>query len=160
MQKQRSTNNANSKLAGSIDEVIARTPGDSFTTEVFAAGHSLLADEPVADGGNNTGPSPYDLLAAALATCTSMTLKMYASRKAIALRSVTVSVRHGKIHAKDCSDCESQTGRIDEFRRELTIDGDLNDEQRQRMLEIADLCPVHKTLHGEVRVRTILTDSA
>lgn len=160
MQKRSSTNNAKDKLSGSIDDVIARTPGDSFTTEIFAAGHSLLADEPASAGGNNAGPSPYDLLAAALASCTTMTLKMYAAHKEIDLQSVTVTVRHGKVHAKDCSDCESTSGRIDEFQRELTLDGDLSDEQRQRMLQIADKCPVHRTLHGEVKVRTILTEPA
>ena len=86
-----------------------------------------------------------------------MTLKMYASHKKLKLRSVTARVRHGRIHAKDCVDCEKQNGMIHEFQRELTLDGDLTDEQRQRMLEIADRCPVHKTLHGEIKVRTTLT---
>jgi putative redox protein len=155
MQKQDSTNNSPA-LAGALDEVVARTGIDSFTTEMLVAGHKLVADEPVEAGGNDQGPSPYDLLAAALASCTTMTLKMYAARKELAMRSVTVRVTHDKVHAKDCADCESSSGKIDEFRRELTIDGDLDEAQRQRLLEIADMCPVHRTLHGEIKVRTTL----
>ena len=138
------------------NEVAARTLGGSFRTEINAGGHALVADEPAAVGGGDGGPSPYDLLSAALASCTSMTLMMYAKHKGLDLASVTVRVRHDKIHAKDCEDCESTGGRIDEFRRELEIEGALTDEQRQRMLEIADRCPVHRTLHGEVKVRTTL----
>ena len=138
--------------------VLARTFIDGFRTDVVAGGHTFLADEPLAVGGTDTGPSPYDLLAAALATCTTMTLQMYASFKKIDLRSVTVGVRHGKVHADDCADCESSTGKIDEFQRTLTLDGELTEEQRQRMLEIADRCPVHKTLHGEIKVRTTLSE--
>ena len=136
--------------------VVARTFIDGFRTEVQSGDHSLLADEPLSVGGGNAGPSPYDLLSAALATCTSMTLKMYASHKKIDLKSATVRVRHGKIHAEDCVDCESNSGKVDAFQRELILDGNLSDEQRQRMLEIADRCPVHKTLHGETKVRTSL----
>lgn len=155
MQKQDPTNN-NNALAGALDEVIARTGIDSFTTEMLVAGHKLVADEPVEAGGSDLGPSPYDLLAAALASCTTMTLKMYATRKELAMRSVTVTVTHEKVHAKDCADCESPSGRIDEFQRVLTIEGDLDDAQRQRLLEIADRCPVHRTLHAEIKVRTTL----
>ena len=121
-----------------------------------ADSHAFLADEPLSVGGTDMGPTPYDLLSAALATCTSMTLKMYASHKKIDLRSVAVAVRHGKVHADDCADCEGAAGKIDEFQRTLTLDGDLTEEQRQRFLEIADRCPVHKTLHGEIKVRTAL----
>jgi len=136
--------------------VVARTFIDGFRTDVVAGSHSFLADEPLGVGGTDAGPSPYDLLSAALATCTTMTLKMYAGLKKIDLRSVTVAVRHGKVHAKDCADCESADGKIDEFQRTLTLDGELTEKQRQRMLEIADRCPVHKTLHGEIKVRTTL----
>jgi len=145
---------------GAVDDgVVARTFIDGFRTEVVAGGHALLADEPLSVGGTDMGPSPYDLLSAALATCTTMTLKMYASLKKIDLRSVTVAVSHGKVHAEDCADCEGAAGKIDEFRRALTLDGELTKEQRQRMLEIADRCPVHKTLHGEIKVRTTLSGS-
>ncbi|MDH4004061.1 MAG: OsmC family protein, partial [Gammaproteobacteria bacterium] len=129
-----------------------------FRTEVVAGGHALIADEPSSVGGTGAGPSPYDLLSAALAACTSMTLKMYASHKNLDLESATVRVRHGKIHAKDCEDCESSDGRIDRFERELSLQGSLTDEQRQRLLGIADRCPVHRTLHSEVKVRTALAD--
>lgn len=138
------------------DGVVATTHIDGFRTAVIAAGHALVADEPMSVGGTNEGPSPYDLLAAALATCTTMTLKMYASHKKLSLRSVTAQVRHGRIHAKDCVDCEKQNGMIHEFQLELTLDGDLTDEQRERMLEIAARCPVHKTLHGEIKIRSAL----
>ena len=137
-------------------EVVARSYIDSFRTDVRAGKHHLVADEPTSVGGTDQGPTPYDLLAAALATCTTMTLKMYASFKKLGLRSTTVRVSHDKIHAEDCADCESTTGKIDEFRRELSFDGELSEKEIARLLEIADRCPVHKTLHGEIKVRTTL----
>lgn len=137
-------------------EVVATTDASEVRTDVVAGMHSLVADEPLAAGGTDSGPSPYELLAAALASCTTMTLKMYAAFKKIELESVTVSVTHNRIHAADCADCESTNGRIDEFRREITLVGNLDDRVRQRMLEIAEKCPVHKTLHGEIRVRSTL----
>ena len=136
-------------------EVVARTNIGGFRTEVAAGPHMLVADEPVAVGGTNLGPTPYGLLSAALATCTTMTLKMYASLKKLDMRSATVRVSHDKVHAEDCADCETQSGKIDEFRREISFDGDLSDAELARLMEIADKCPVHKTLHGEVKVRTI-----
>ena len=136
--------------------VVAKTLAGSFRTEILAGRHELLADEPSNVGGDDAGPTPYGYLAAALASCTSMTLQMYAQHKGLALDAATVSVQHGKVHAEDCADCDSAGGKIDEFQRELTLDGDLSTEQRQRMLEIADRCPVHKTLHGEIKVRTTL----
>ncbi len=141
-------------LTASRGEVVARTYGDGFRTEVRAGQHVLVADEPTGVGGTDLGPSPYDLLSAALATCTSMTLRMYANHKKIALESATVRVEHDKIHAKDCEDCESGSGKIDEFRRSIELAGELSDAQRERMLEIADRCPVHRTLHGEIKVRS------
>ncbi|MEO1575638.1 MAG: bifunctional alpha/beta hydrolase/OsmC family protein [Pseudomonadota bacterium] len=139
---------------------VARTGSDGFTTEVNAAGHVFYADEPASVGGNDVGPAPYDLLSAALATCTTMTLKMYADRKKWPLEASTVTVWHEKIHAKDCADCSSdENARVDVFERELKVEGDLDDAQRARLLEIADRCPVHRTLHGEVKVRTSLADN-
>ena len=138
--------------------VVARTLAGGFRTELRAGEHALVADEPADAGGTNTGPSPYDLLSAALASCTTMTLKMYAAYKKLPLDSVTVRVSHDKVHAEDCRDCESREGKIDEFRREVELEGALSDDQRKRMLEIADRCPVHRTLHGEVKVRTSLAD--
>ena len=149
---------ADAVLKGDANEVIARTFIDGFRTDVSAAGHPLVADEPVAVGGSNLGPTPYDLLSAALATCTTMTLKMYATHKKLALNSVSARVTHDKIHADDCSDCESTSGKIDAFRRVLYFDGELSDAQQARLLEIADKCPVHRTLHSEVKVRTRLAD--
>ena len=136
-------------------EVVARTNIGGFRTEVAAGPHVLIADEPLAVGGTNLGPTPYGLLSAALATCTTMTLKMYASLKKLELRSTTVRVTHDKVHAEDCSDCETTTGKIDEFRREISFDGNLTAAEQRRLLEIADKCPVHKSLHGEVKIRTV-----
>ena len=143
-------------LTAAAGEVVAQTYQDSFRTEVKAGAHSLIADEPTSVGGTDSGPTPYDLLSAALAACTTMTLKMYAAHKKIELESATVSVKHGKVHAEDCADCESSSGKVDEFQRVLTLKGDLTEAQQQRMLEIADRCPVHKTLHTETKVRTSL----
>ena len=147
-----------SSLAAGAGEVVARTRRDGFRTEVAAGAHHFVADEPASVGGGDAGPTPYDLLAAALATCTTMTLRMYANHKKLPLDAATVHVEHGRVHAEDCVDCEQQDGQIHEFRRELVLDGDLPDNVRQRMVEIADRCPVHKTLHNEIKVRTSLRD--
>lgn len=133
--------------------VTAVTGAGSFRTEIQAGPHRLVADEPASVGGENTGPTPYGLLSAALAACTSMTLQMYARRKKIALSSAAVTVTHEKIHAKDCDECESEGGRVDQFERQIELNGDLTDAQHKRLLEIADMCPVHRTLHGEIVVR-------
>lgn len=140
----------------SVDgRVIARTNIDGFITELNANGHVLIADEPVSvPGGTDKGPSPYDLLGAALASCTSMTLKMYASHKKLPLTDVTVSVAHSRIHAEDCEHCDTKAGYIDRFDRFIDYSGELNDEQRERLLAIADKCPVHLTLHREVNITT------
>jgi putative redox protein len=136
--------------------VVARTEAGGFRTDIQLGSHHVTADEPASVGGTDLGPSPYGLLSAALAACTTMTLKMYAEHKKLEFRSATVRVTHDKLHADDCADCESKSAKIDEFQREITLEGDFTDEQRQRMLEIADRCPVHRTLHGEIRVRTKL----
>jgi uncharacterized OsmC-like protein/alpha/beta superfamily hydrolase len=146
-------------LAAVDGYVVARTKADQFRTPVAAGNHVFFADEPVSVGGADTGPTPYDLLAAALAACTSMTLRMYANLKKLSLRSVTVAVSHGRIHAEDCKDCDSTAGNIHELQRVITFDGDLSEEQQQRMLEIADRCPVHKTLENEIKIRTALQES-
>lgn len=146
------------ELRAKSGEVVARTVANGFATEVAAGEHRLLADEPKAVGGTDLGPTPYDLLAAALATCTSMTLRMYAEHKKLDFDAATVRVSHGRVHADDCADCEQQDGMIHEFRRQLVLEGGLSEAQRQRMVEIADRCPVHKTLHHEIRVRTQLAE--
>ncbi|HKI52071.1 MAG TPA: bifunctional alpha/beta hydrolase/OsmC family protein, partial [Geothermobacteraceae bacterium] len=138
------------------NRVTVRTSSEGFFTEMFANGHPLVADEPVADGGTNLGPTPYDYLLAALGACTSMTVQMYARRKGWPLETALVRLRHQKIHAEDCQSCETADGKIDQFERELALHGPLSEEQRQKLLEIAGKCPVHKTLHGEVEVLTTL----
>ena len=140
------------------DLVVARTEPAGYRTEIIANGHALVADEPVAVGGTNTGPSPYELLSAALGACTTMTLRMYADRKQWPLEDVEARVRHAKVHCVDCGDTENKTSRIDTFSRELVLEGALDDEQKGRLLEIADRCPVHRTLHSKVRVTTTLAE--
>ncbi len=138
--------------------VVSARKQDQFLSYINADGHPLLADEPASYGGTDKGPSPYDYLSAALGTCTAMTLNMYARRKKIPLDGVTVATRHNKIHAEDCEDCSSKAGKIDQFDRAIQLQGDLSDEQRRKLLDIADRCPVHKTLHNEVDIKTRLDD--
>ena len=138
----------------------ARTGTDGLRTDIRVGSHRLIADEPLSAGGTDLGPSPYGLLSSALASCTAMTLQMYAEFKKLDLESVTVSVTHNRIHARDCEDCETTSGRIDEFHRVISLAGELTEAQRQRMLEIADKCPVHRTLTGETRIRTERGDLA
>jgi putative redox protein len=134
--------------------VVQETRAGKFQQNVTVGPHRMLADEPVAAGGQDTGPGPYDFLLAGLGACTSMTMRMYADRKALPLERVTVSLKHGKIHAKDCEDCETRDGMLDQIEREISIEGTLDPEQRQRLMEIADKCPVHRTLHSEIRIVT------
>lgn len=128
-----------------------------FTTLVRTPTHAIFADEPASAGGNDTGLSPYELLQAALGACTVMTLRLYAEHKGLPLVRASVDIEHDKVHAADCADCETREGKIDRIRRRLTLEGDLTAEQRAKLAEIADKCPVHRTLHGEVRVVTELT---
>ncbi len=138
-------------------QVVTRTAGeDGFLTDINAAGHPLVADEPLAVGGTDRGPSPYDLLVAALGACTSMTLQLYAKRKGWPLEAATVRLTHNKIHASDCETCETRDGQVDVISRELDLAGALDAEQKQKLLEIADKCPVHRSLHGEIKVETRL----
>lgn len=136
--------------------VTARIGRSGFRTEIMANGLSLVADEPLAVGGTNTGPTPYDYLTAGLGACTAMTLRMYADRKKWPLEEVVVHLSHGKIHAADCRTCESKKGRVDRIEREVTLVGELDEAQQQRLLEIADRCPVHRTLHSEIIIDTHL----
>lgn len=138
--------------------VTARIGGSGYRTEMTARGFSIVADEPASVGGTETGPTPYDFLGMALGACTAMTLRMYADRKKLPLEGVEVTVTHDRIHAADCMTCESKTGSLDRLARVLTITGALDEAQRSRMLEIADRCPVHRTLHSEIRVETSLRE--
>lgn len=133
---------------------IAEAGTGKFTQHVVIGPHRFAADEPRSLGGMDAGPSPYDLLLAALGSCTSMTLRMYADRKQLPLQHVEVHLSHDKLHASDCESCDTKTGRIDRIRREIRLVGDLSNDQRQRLIEIADKCPVHRTLHSEVLVET------
>jgi len=136
--------------------VIVRGKGGSLAQVIEVGRHRLSADEPTSVGGTDTGPNPYDLLLAALGSCKSMTAAMYARRKEWPLESVTVRLRHQKIHADDCESCESEDVLLDRIDCELELSGELTSEQRARLLEIANRCPVHRTLTSEIDIRTRL----
>jgi len=147
-----------SREAAADNRVLTRTGKTGFRTEILANGHGLLADEPLSVGGTDTGPTPYDYVVAGLGACTSMTLRMYADRKKWPLDAIDVRLAHRKIHADDCKDCENEPRYLDEIEREITLEGDLDGDQRKRLLQIADRCPVHRTLEGEIRIRTKLAE--
>jgi putative redox protein len=132
--------------------VVRGNTRDGMLVSVNANGHRFIADEPPALGGSGLGPTPYDLLGAALASCTVMTLNYFARREKLPLEQVEVSVSHDRIHADDCLTCEKTSGKIDRFNRDVSVRGDLDEEQRQLLLKIADRCPVHKTLENEITV--------
>ncbi|GAS99217.1 OsmC-like protein/ redox protein [Mycolicibacterium canariasense] len=135
--------------------IVTETGAGTYTQEIIAGSHRLRADEPQ-PVGDDDGPTPYDLLLAALGSCTSMTVRMYADRKGWPLDRVRVTLRHSRIHARDCADCETTKGWISHIDRELELIGDLDDGQRQKLMDIAERCPVHQTLTGEVRIATAL----
>jgi uncharacterized OsmC-like protein len=135
-------------------EVIVRGDATGFAQEITAGRHRLAADEPVAVGGTNTGPTPYDLFLSALGSCTSMTVAMYARRKAWPLESVKVRLGHSRIHAEDCAHCDTKDGHIDRIDVAIELTGDLTEEQRRRLLEIAGKCPVHRTMTSEIDIQT------
>ena len=137
---------------GSEGWVVVVGAAGGFANEVVAGSHRFAADEPAAAGGTDTGPGPYDLLLAALGACTSMTVSLVARRRGWPLESVTVRLRHSRIYARDCEDCETKDGRIDRIEREITLKGALDAAQRQSLLAVADKCPVHRTLTNEIRI--------
>lgn len=139
---------------GKPGEVLVRIEKEHYRSEVWAGRHHLVADEPVRVGGTDEGPTPYDLLNGALGACTAITLRMYADRKNLPLEAVEVRVNHSKIHANECEECESEKGTVDHFERELKLFGPLDEAQRTRLLEIADRCPVHRTLDSENHITT------
>ena len=134
--------------------VTATVGASGYRTEIAAGRHSLVADEPESVGGTDEGPTPYDLLAAALGACTTMTLRMYADRKGWPLEGVEVGLRHSRVHVDDGEQCEGRPVRMDQLERTLRLDGELDEAQRRRLREIADKCPVHRTLEAGVRVTT------
>jgi uncharacterized OsmC-like protein/alpha-beta hydrolase superfamily lysophospholipase len=136
------------------DVVVSETRRSRLEQEINIGRHRLLADEPVSVGGLDSGPGPYDLLLAGLGACTSMTLRLYAERKSLPLDRVTVRLSHSKVHAADCETCETKEGMLDRIERAITLEGELDDEQRERLLEIADKCPVHRTLTSEIEIKT------
>ncbi|NCT13343.1 MAG: OsmC family protein [Rhodobacterales bacterium] len=136
---------------------VSEAEASGFRQDIVVAGrHQLIADEPVAMGGTDLGPSPYQLLAAALGACTTMTIRLYARRKGIPLAYVSCDVSHDRCHTEDCEDCDKGQAKVDVFHRVIRLEGDLNDDQRASLLAIADKCPVHKTLHGQALIRTEL----
>ncbi|MDE2727210.1 MAG: alpha/beta fold hydrolase [Gemmatimonadota bacterium] len=139
-------------------QVVVRTGREHYYTEVVASGHRMTVDEPVSVGGTDRGGTPYDLLLGALGSCTSITLRMYADRKSWPLEEIVVRLSHAKIHASHCETCETAEGKVDRIEREIELIGDLSGEQQARLLEIADRCPVHRTLHSEILVETRLYD--
>ena len=134
--------------------VVRETRNSKFQQTVTVGPHKMTADEPKAAGGEDTGPGPYDFLLAGLGACTSMTMRMYADLKKLPMERVTVTLRHGKIHAQDCEECETREGMLDQIDRVIGIEGALDAEQRKRLMEIADKCPVHRTLTSEIRIVT------
>src|ERR1043166_2619476 len=134
--------------------LVGETGNGKFEQSIVAGKHRYLADEPTSVGGNGSGPSPYEYLLAGLGACTSMTIRLYAELKKIPLRRVSVRLKHDKIHAADCDHCEDKQGKVDRIEREITLEGDLSAEQRAKLMEIADKCPVHRTLHGEIDIQT------
>lgn len=140
-------------------EVMVAGGPSGYRQTIVAGRHELLADEPRAMGGMDSGPTPYQLLSASLGACTSMTLRMYADRKGWPLTGVRVLLRHSRIHAADCADCESKDGLLDHIDRQIELQGELTEGQRQRLLEIADKCPVHRTLKSEIHITTGLSET-
>jgi uncharacterized OsmC-like protein/pimeloyl-ACP methyl ester carboxylesterase len=132
--------------------VVQETGNSKFQQSVTIGPHRLLADEPVAAGGEDSGPGPYDFLLAGLGACTSMTMRLYADRKSLPLTRTTVTLKHSKIYAQDCADCETKAGMLDQIERVITMEGALSAEERQKLMEIADKCPVHRTLTSEIHI--------
>jgi putative redox protein len=151
-----STTNSPGSAAQEPRTVTVHGSAAGFAQQISVGSHRLAGDEPTSSGGTDTGPNPYDLLLAALGSCTSMTVALYARRKRWPLESVTVRLRHSKVHATDCEGCETRPALLDHIERDLELHGALSEEQRARLLEIANKCPVHRTLTSEIRIATRL----
>ncbi len=141
------------------ETVVTETRDGQFTQKIIIGNHVLTADEPIINGGQDTGPSPYDFLLAALGTCTSMTLRMYAKLKQFPLEKITVRLKHDKIHVDDCIGCENSNSKIDHIERLIELEGALTQEQRTHLLEIANKCPVHRTLTSKIIILTKLIEN-
>jgi putative redox protein len=137
-------------------EVVVRGGITGFVQEIVAGSHTATVDEPVSAGGTDTGMSPYELLLAALGSCTSMTLAMYARRKSWPLVGITVRLRHSKVHASDCAECKTKDVMLDHIERDIHLEGALSAEQQARLMEMADKCPVHRTLTSKIEILTAL----
>jgi len=142
--------------AAAQSQVITRIGKSGYVTDIMAAGHGMVADEPATMGGTGLGPAPYEYLMAGLGACTAMTLRMYSDRKKWPLDGVTVKLNHQKIDAADCETCETKEGKLDQIEREIELAGPLDDQQKQRLMQIAARCPVHRTLHSEIIVNSKL----
>lgn len=138
--------------------LVQETRSSKFQQAISIGPHHLIADEPVASGGEDTGPGPYDFVLAGLGACTAMTMRLYADRKSLPLDRVSVTLMHSKIHARDCAECETKIGMLDQIERVITMEGTLDAEQRSKLLEIADKCPVHRTLTSEIHIVTRAAD--
>ncbi len=145
--------NADGTAPGTV--IVRETRRGLFQQEIIAGTHRLLADEPADVGGLDSGPGPYDLLLAALGACTAMTLRLYADRKKLPLTRTIVRLRHNRIYATDCAECETKEGMIDRIERVITLEGDLDAGQRAQLIDIANKCPVHRTLKSEIDIRTV-----
>jgi putative redox protein len=138
--------------------VVLETRQSKFQQTIAVGPHRMLADEPLAAGGEDTGPGPYDFVLAGLGACTSMTMRLYADRKSMPLERVTVTLKHSKIYAQDCAECETKSGMLDQIDRLIAMEGPLDAEQRKKLMEIADKCPVHRTLTSEIHIVTHAAD--
>ncbi len=136
--------------------VVIQGTGAGFALEIVAGQHRLNADEPLSAGGSDTGPTPYELLLAALGACTAMTVTMYARRKKLPLDGIVVRLRHSRIHAEDCFECQTEEGFLDRIDREIELSGSLSPDDRLRLFEIAEKCPVSRTLTSEINIRSVL----
>ncbi len=134
-------------------DVVVHGNASGFLQEIDSGGHSLRADEPVSAGGTAAAPNPYDYVLSGLGACTSMTVGLYARRKQIPLENITVSLRHSRVHARDCAECETKEGMLDRIDVEVDLTGPLTPEQRAKLIEIAGKCPVHRTLKSEIDIR-------
>ena len=138
--------------------VVVNSGPSRFGQNISVGPHRLRADEPPDVGGNDEGPNPYELLLAALGTCTGMTVRLYAERKQWPLQGVHVRLSYAKVHAEDCAECDTRVAMVDQIEIEISLLGDLSEDQKRRLLEIANKCPVHRTLTSQVQIRTRLID--